>query len=154
MKYSIRFLISLMCLVFSIPSLALQERHTIFVRQGGEFALTEQGKEKIQQTGEILLTHGFDNRSIVAVYALKDKGSQACAKQLAALGLFEKNKIHLEEMIDMAFYQQLEKKHENGHVIIIDDNRPSVELIETLTHATVDRASIQPYIIPFTIQRA
>lgn len=135
--------------IFSTASIALQERHAIFIRQGGEYALTSLGEEQIQQTGEILLTHGFDNRSIVAVYVGEDQGSLHCANQLAKIGLFEKNKIQQHDKIDLAFYDELIKKHKNGHIIIIEDSFRTGEMIEVISRHPVDRSSHQPYIIPF-----
>lgn len=135
--------------IFSVSSFALQEQHAIFVRQGGEYALTSLGKEQIQQTGEILLTHGFDNRTIVAVYTTADQGSIECANQLSKIGLFEQNKIHQSDKIDLAFYDLLIKKHGKGHVIIVEDSFRSGELIEVISQHPVDRNSHQPYIIPF-----
>ena len=141
-------------LLMSTAVQGLQERHAIFIRQGGEIALTPEGKIQTQRTGEILLTHGFDNRSICAVYVAKDKGSQTCAEQLAQMGIFDKKKIHRQNDIDLVFYQGLESKHLDGHVIIIDDNTDSIEILEKLADHEVDKTSYQPYILPFTTQKA
>lgn len=137
-------------LIFSVSSFALQERHAIFVRQGGEYALTSLGKEQIQQTGEILLTHGFDNRTIVAVYTMTDQGSIECANQLSKIGLFEENKIYQNDKIDLTFYNSLIKKHEKGHIIIVDNSFRTGELIEVISQHPVDRNSYHPYIIAFS----
>lgn len=154
---AIRSLLGLLLSVFAFPSLALQERHLILVRQGGTQALTEQGQEQIKQTRDILLTHGFDNRSIIAVYVAPDKGSLQCAKQLAELGLFTENKIHRESRLGhkkkvaalASFVEKLEKADDKGHVMLIDDNTRSVELIEHLTKEKPAANSTQAYIIPF-----
>lgn len=155
--------ILVLCLMFvGFPSYALQERHLIFVRQGGSTALVNQGKDQIKQTGEILLTHGFDNRSIVAVYVAPDKGSQQCAKLLAAAGLFSESKIHREPRLAdkkkagsiLAFYDEIESKHKEGHVIFIDDNTRSLQLIETLTQEKPELRANQPYIVPFSLRQA
>lgn len=159
---AIHSLMGLFLAVIAFPSLALQERHLILVRQGGVQALTEQGQEQIKQTRDVLLTHGFDNRSIAAVYTAPDKGSKQCAKQLAELGLFTQNKIHTEkrlghekkEVILAAFIDEIERKHVKGHVILIDDNTRSVELIELLTKDKPAPNSKQAYIVPFATRHA
>jgi hypothetical protein len=155
MKYIYKLIISaIVFFIFSASSFALQERHVIFVRQGGEYASTSLGKEQIQQTGEILLTHGFDNRTIMAVYVGPDQGSFDCANQLSKIGLFEKDKIHQDDKMDLAFYDSLIKRHQKGHVIIVDDSFRTGELIEVISHHPVDRSSHQPYIIPFLPREA
>lgn len=154
MRIRSKILITIGFLFLSTAAMALQERHVIFVRQGGEYATTSLGREQIQQTGEILLTHGFDNRTIVAVYVWDDQGSLDCANQLAQIGLFEKNKIHQNNKIDVAFYDSLIKEHQEGHVIIVADSFRSGELIEVISQHPVDRNSHQPYIIPFLPREA
>lgn len=149
MRVAYKILMTVGLLFLSSVAMALQERHAIFVRQGGEYATTSLGKEQIQQTGEILLTHGFDNRTIAAVYVWSDQGSLDCAKQLAAIGLFDNSKIHQSDKIDVTFYDSLIKDHKEGHVIIIADSFRTGELIEVISQHPVDRHSHQPYIIPF-----
>lgn len=155
--------LSLFLWVFTLPCFALQERHLITIRQGGDQALTEGGQQAIKQTGDILLTHGFDNRSIAAVYVAPDKGSKECAKILVDLGLFTENKIHGEPRLSQkhetkneawpTFVESLEKKHQAGHIILIDDGKQTSRIIAVLTKAPLDETSIRPYILPLVASK-
>lgn len=148
--------------ILSFQAFALQERHLILVRQGGAMALSEEGQQRIQQTADILLTHGFDNRSIVAVYVAPDKGSQHCAMMLVERGLITQDKISKESRLGkdhtehtlMAFYDAVEKEHPKGHIIFIDDNTGSLSIIENVTKSKPDSRSTQAYILPLSTRHA
>lgn len=144
-----RWGILLVLWMFGFPAMSLQERHIIFIRQGGVQALTPLGKEQIRQTGEVLVTYGFDNRSIAAVYTMNEKGSMHCAKVLSEFGLYTPQKIHKIDNMSLNWYDQIEKKHHKGHVVVIDDNTRSADLIEAVAGHAVERQTTQPYIVPF-----
>lgn len=48
----------------------------------------------------------------------------------------------------LAIYDDIEKKHKEGHVVFITHGMPGMELIDSLTHENVRLETAQVYIIP------
>ncbi len=102
-------LIWLGLLFFPLCTCALSERHLIIICHGDKAGLIEQAKvgnnedEKninhAKQISNLLLTYGFDNRSIAAVFVSPDKNTRDVAQKIAEIGLFAKNKIHIDKRL-------------------------------------------------------
>ncbi len=186
---------------------ALQERHIIILRHGEADQniaynsnpkhpnykpahLTTKGQEQVRQAAEVLLLHGFDNRSIAAVYVSPLPRAIETANIVADIGVFNKDKIHVDERLIetqagdregqfkdkftkdswiigpneaksfrgesnddvrkrvLAMYDDVEKKHKEGHVIFITHGLPGLELIDTLSQEKVRLETAQVYILP------
>lgn len=56
--------------------------------------LTEKGKKQLKALGETLLSYGFDNRHIAAVYVSPLPAAQATAQYLVNLGIVNADKVH------------------------------------------------------------
>jgi len=97
---------------------ALQEKHLVIIHHGEsesnltfnhnsnpqhtnykEMYLTEKGRQQVKQTAELLLTHGFDNRNIRAVYVSPLPRALETANILSQISVFSKDKIHPEPRI-------------------------------------------------------
>ncbi|MFI4938318.1 MAG: histidine phosphatase family protein [Candidatus Berkiellales bacterium] len=202
---------ALILVLFTQNVFALQERHLILIRHGEAehntahqyhsnpkhsnykpSHLTQKGRTEVENTSELLLTYGFDNRSIVAVYVSPLPSAIETAQLLAKIGVFSEDKIHVEErLIDrqmgdregeteskyktdkwwvgineaksfdgesnddvrkrlLAFYDEIEKKHEKGHVIFITHGVPSLEVIEGLTKNKIKLQTAQAFLLPLT----
>lgn len=114
-----RMLLLLTSLLLSFPTLALQERHLIVLRHGESedmvsqvcnsnpksakykpALLTDKGREQVKKAAEQLLSYGFDNRSITAVYVSTLPRAVETANILAQIGLFSLDKIQLDERLN------------------------------------------------------
>ncbi len=103
---------------FSQSTFALKEKHLIIVRHGEaehnlkqEYNsnpkhpkykpshLTEAGRQQVKETAELLLTHGFDNRNIAAVYVSPLPRTVETAQIFSEIGLFAKDKIHVDSRL-------------------------------------------------------
>jgi broad specificity phosphatase PhoE len=115
MKCKLQWIGLCFIILFTQSIQALQERHLIIIRHGQgehnltheyntnpkhphykEAHLTDKGQEQVKQTAEVLLNYGFDNRSIAAVYVSPLPRTVETAEILAEIGVFDKEKIHLE----------------------------------------------------------
>lgn len=204
-----RIIIAFMCAWISMPIFALQERHIIVLRHGESedmlthicntnpshskykpSLLTDKGRKQVKQAAEQMLSYGFDNRSIKAVYASTLPRAVETATILADIGLFTHDKIQLDERLNeikagnkegqlqsdfirdtwwvgeqeaasiqgessfalrkrmLMFYDDIEKKHHEGHVLVITHGMPSQELINSLTKEKVKLEPAQVYLIP------
>src|SRR5690242_6173316 len=94
---------------------ALKERYLIIIRHAeatsnlvGQYntnprhphykpaSLTPKGFEQAKQISELLLTYGFDNRNIAAVYVSPLPRTQETAQVIAEIGIFSADKIHID----------------------------------------------------------
>ncbi|MBS0290639.1 MAG: histidine phosphatase family protein [Proteobacteria bacterium] len=94
---------------------AIQEKHLIIIRHGEaqhnlsheynsnpnhphykQALLTDKGQEQIREAAQLLLTYGFDNRNVAAVYVSPLPRTLASAQIMAQIGVFSQDKIHLE----------------------------------------------------------
>lgn len=101
--------------VFCQNVFALKERHLIIIRHAeatstlaGQYnsnpkhphykpaPLTAKGFEQAKQIAELLLTYGFDNRSIAAVYVSPLPRTRETAQIIAGLGIFSEDKIQVD----------------------------------------------------------
>ncbi len=204
-----KLLLSMFIILVTQSVLALQERHLIILRHGegdqnitGEYNsnpkhpkykpahLTDKGQEQVKKAADLLLTHGFDNRNISAVYVSPLPRALETANIVADIGVYSKDKIHVDSRLIetqagdreglfknkltkdswligpneaksfkgesnedvrkrmIAIYDEIEKKHKDGHVIFITHGLPGMELIDTLTHEQVRLETAQLYIVP------
>ena len=204
-----KFILSMIALMIAQSVFALQERHLIIIRHGeGEHNitheynsnpkhprykpahLTDKGQEQVKKAADLLLTHGFDNRTISAVYVSPLPRAIETANIVSEIGVFSKDKIHIDSrlietqagdreglFIDkltkdawlvgpneaksykgesnedvrkrmLVIYDEIEKKHKDGHVIFITHGMPGMELIDTLTQERVRLETAQLYILP------
>lgn len=117
MKINITIL-SLALLLFCQNGFALKEKHLIIVRHGEASHnvtqqynsnpkhpkykpshLTDGGRLQVKQTAELLLSHGFDNRNIAAVYVSPLPRTIETAQIFADIGLYAKDKIHIDKRL-------------------------------------------------------
>ena len=100
------------------PAWALSESHLIIIRHGegqcdvdnrydsnpkskaAPCELTDKGRTQVKEVSELLLSHGFDNRNIAAVYVSSLPRAKATALHLAEVGLFNADKIHVDKRLD------------------------------------------------------
>lgn len=101
------------------PAWALSESHLIIIRhgegqcdvdnrfdsnsrknKGAPCELTDKGRTQVKEVSELLLSHGFDNRNIAAVYVSSLPRAKATALHLAEVGLYNANKIHVDKRLD------------------------------------------------------
>lgn len=118
MKTELRAFISGLLLLFCQSALALKERHLIIIRHAeatsdlvGQYntnpkhphykpaSLTPKGFEQAKQISELLLTYGFDNRTIAAVYVSPLPRTQETAQVIAQMGIFSAEKIHVDSRL-------------------------------------------------------
>jgi len=111
----IKWVIGFFFVILCQSALALSERHLMIIRHGeGEcdiiahyhsnpkhpqyksYPLTDKGRAQIKEVSEILLSHGFDNRSIAAVYVSPLPRTIESAQLLTQIGVFTEDKIHIE----------------------------------------------------------
>ncbi|MCS5711357.1 histidine phosphatase family protein [Candidatus Berkiella aquae] len=205
----LRFLFLFVGILFNAQANALQERHMIVLRHGESedvvmkvcnsnpkhaqykpALLTDKGREQVKKAAEQLLSHGFDNRNIKAVYVSTLPRAVETANLLAQIGVFSLDKMHLEEKLNeikagdkegqpqsdfvtetwwvgdqdahalhaesstllrkrmLELYDEIEKKHPDGHVLIVTHGMPSMELIDSLTKTKVKLELAQAYIVP------
>jgi broad specificity phosphatase PhoE len=125
-------------------------------------ALTQSDDDQAQgeQTATLLINYGFDNRNIAAVYIPEQARAIETANMLIEIGVFSKNKLKndqrlVETITDndarqsvQNFYNEIEKAHPQGHVIVITSPAIAKVFIETLTKNTVKAETAQPYLIP------
>lgn len=102
-------------LLFSSSVWAVSEPHLVIIRHGeGEHNinkrfnsnpdhqnyqpanLTDKGKEQAKKVAELLLTYGFDNRNIAAVYVSPLPRTQQTAKIVQDIGVFSADKVSVE----------------------------------------------------------
>lgn len=102
----------------SLNAFALQERHLILMRAAEaehnithqynsdpkhpayiKSSLTAKGHEEVKKAAESLLSHGFDNRSIVAVYVSPLPRAVEMANIMSKIGVFESDKIHIDKRL-------------------------------------------------------
>jgi len=206
-----RIVLFLSCILFSFSSAALQERHLIVLNHGESedmikhvcnsnpkhakykpSLLTDKGRDQVKKSAELLLSYGFDNRSITAVYVSTLPRAVETANILAQIGLFSLDKIQLDERLNeikagdregkmqsdfvretwwvgeqeaaahhgessealrkrmIAIYDDIEKNHPKGHVLIVTHGMPSQELIDSLTKSKVKLEPAQVYLMPLT----
>ncbi len=110
--------LGLVFVLFTHSLFALQERHLVIIRHGeGEqnisneynsnpkhanykpASLTDKGHDQVKQTAELLLTYGFDNRSIAAVYVSPLPRTLETAQIISDIGVFSKDKIHIDHRL-------------------------------------------------------
>ncbi len=204
-----KWMVGALLMVITQSAAALQERHLIIVRHGeGEHNvthfynsnpkhphykpshLTDKGQEQVKKAAEMLLTYGFDNRTIAAVYVSPLPRAIESAHIISDIGVFSPDKIHIDQRLIetqagereglfkdsltkdawfvgpneaksykgesnedvrkrvLAIYDEIEKKHKEGHVIFITHGMPGMELIDTLTQERVRLETAQLYIVP------
>lgn len=114
-----RYLMKLKAAVFGLfilliaqVAFALQERHLIIMRAAESIPqvyhsnpnhpkykplhLTDEDQQKAKLSAEMLLTYGFDNRNITAVYISPLPRAVETATHLAQIGVFSREKIHID----------------------------------------------------------
>lgn len=181
-----KVLVTWLLLLFSCHALALSERHLIIVCHGDKPStlLEKTNKEKKQtdetmayakQISNLLLTYGFDNRSIAAVFVPPDKKTRKLAEEIAEIGLFAKDKIHIDKRLSdkqtksffkkkpentslltdaairekvLAVYDEVETKYQKGHVLFLAPGVPAMELIDGVIHSKVKLRTAQAYMLP------
>lgn len=204
-----RFLLGFCALLLAQGTFALQERHLIIIRHGEcdhqlshiynsnpkhpnykPASLTDKGKEDVQKAAELLLTHGFDNRNISAVYVSPLPRAVESAHIAAKIGVYDASKIKVDHRLIeaqagereglfkdkytkdswivgpneaksykgesnedvrkrvLAVYEEVAKKHKDGHVIFITHGMPGMELIDALTQERIRLETAQLYIVP------
>lgn len=194
---------------FSHGLYALQERHLIIIRHGEHTLnatreyntnpkhsgykvapLTDKGRSEAKEAAERLLTHGFDNRSIAAVYVSPLPRAVETAEILAEIGVYAKEKIKVDKRLietqagnreglnkdkytkdswyvgnheaksyggesseDVrkrmtAVYDEIEKKHPEGHVVVITHGMPAMELLDMLDQNNIRLSTGEVYVVP------
>lgn len=97
---------------------ALNERHLIVIRSGEAqhhlsrmhnsnpnhphykpTTLTTKGQEEVNKAAQMLLSYGFDNRNIVAIYVSPLPRALETAQIMANIGIFSKEKIHVDQRL-------------------------------------------------------
>lgn len=94
--------------------------------------LTLSGKEQVNQIAEQLLSNGFDNRNIAAVFVSPLPSAVQTAQALAKIGVFSKRKI----VIDKRLTERKAGQREGDN---IDANQPYDQWIST-TQAKLQQA--------------
>lgn len=204
-----RIILALFCAWMSMSAVALQERHLIVLRHGESedmltntcntnpnhskykpSLLTDKGRSQVKKAAEQMLSYGFDNRSIKAVYVSTLPRAVETATILADIGLFTHDKIQLDDRLNeikagnkegqtqsdfikdtwwvgeqeaasiqgessfalrkrmLTIYDEIEKKHHDGHVLVVTHGMPSAELINGLTKTKVKLEPAQVYLVP------
>lgn len=170
-----------LCLLSIQTTHALTDRHLIIIKigttepelmQGNKPELTTlqntqsqlsiKDREQVKQMAERLLTHGFDNRSISAVYASTATSALETCQILSDIGVISSNKIRMDHRLGYAeledpaelftLYDNVEKNQLSGHIVFVTHERTSTKLIEGLTQHFVKLENAQPYILPL-VQR-
>lgn len=204
-----RIMLGFFCAWISLSAFALQERHMIVLRHGESedmltnicntnpnhskykpSLLTDKGRNQVKKAAEQMLSYGFDNRSIKAVYVSTLPRAMETATILADIGLFTHDKIQPDERLNeikagnkegqpqtdfitdtwwvgeqeaasiqgessfalrkrmLTIYDEIEKKNQDGHVLIVTHGMPSAELINGLTKEKVKLEPAQVYLVP------
>ena len=161
------FLITLFLISFYQNAMALKERHLVVLQPSPIVQpITEKDRQLAEETASLLLAHGFDNRSISAVYVAPNAFAVETAELLSEIGLFSKDKIHREIRLKethsqieaqptlMAFYHEVERQHNEGHVLVITPEKEAILLVESATKNKVKLQPSQPYLIPLESETA
>lgn len=179
----------LLALLIALPfhTFALTERHLIIICHGDEKGrllektenpgtVNEQNVLYAKQIANLLITYGFDNRSIAAVFVPPNKNTRHVAEKIAEIGLFTKNKIHADKRLSdkntsffknnkknenpvklsnaevrkkvLEIYDEAESQYPTGHVLFLTPGLPAMELIDGVIHSKIQLRTAQAYMLP------
>lgn len=133
-----------------ISAQALEERHLMVMCY--EKADNE---SQMNDIVKLLITYGFDNRSIVGVYVSPSSDGTQMAQLLSKIGLFTADKIHTDKRLLKAkpalmdVYHEVEALYPKGHVIFMMTAKPATAIIQMLTQDEETRLKPgQGYLVP------